>query len=71
MTAVCDVSDRNSVKQVMEQARRFGGVDILIHSAAVTNRKELLDMTEEEWKELLAVNLNGAYYVGTQAAGEK
>ena len=68
MTAVCDVSDRNSVKQVMEQARRFGGVDILIHSAAVTNRKELLDMTEEEWKELLAVNLNGAYYVGTQAA---
>ncbi len=48
VTAVCDVADLRSVEKLLEQARDNGGVDILIHSAAVTNRKQLLDMTEEE-----------------------
>lgn len=64
LTAVCDVADMRSVETLMEQAREFGGVDILIHSAAVTNRKQLLDMTEEEWNHILTVNLNGAYHMG-------
>lgn len=66
LTAVCDVADMRSVETLMEQAREFGGVDILIHSAAVTNRKQLLDMTEEEWNRILTVNLNGAYHMGKQ-----
>lgn len=66
LTAVCDVADMRSVETLMEQAREFGGVDILIHSAAVTNRKQLLDMTEEEWNHILTVNLNGAYHMGKQ-----
>ena len=52
LTAACDVSDIKSVRNLMKQVKQFGGVDILIHSAAITNRKELLDMTEEEWKRL-------------------
>lgn len=66
LTAVCDVADMRSVETLMGQAREFGGVDILIHSAAVTNRKQLLDMTEEEWNHILTVNLNGAYHMGKQ-----
>ncbi|RHR48261.1 SDR family NAD(P)-dependent oxidoreductase [Clostridium sp. AF18-27] len=66
VTAVCDVADLRSVEKLLEQARDNGGVDILIHSAAVTNRKQLLDMTEEEWNHILTVNLNGAYHMGKQ-----
>ena len=66
VTAVCDVADLRSVEKHLEQARDNGGVDILIHSAAVTNRKQLLDMTEEEWNHILTVNLNGAYHMGKQ-----
>ena len=43
VTAVCDVADLQSVEKLLEQTRDNGGVDILIHSAAVTNRKQLLD----------------------------
>lgn len=68
MTAVCDVSDEKAVEQMMGQVRQFGGVDILIHSAAVTNRKELLTMSEEEWDQIVSVNLYGAYHMGKQTA---
>ena len=68
LTAACDVSDIKSVRNLMKQVKQFGGVDILIHSAAITNRKELLDMTEEEWNEILSVNLNGACHVAKETA---
>lgn len=70
LTVPCDVSKTEDVERLMEEVRGFGGVDILIHSAAITNRKELLDMAEEEWNEILAVNLNGAYRIGKQTAAE-
>lgn len=68
LAVVCDVADEREVERLMEQVRRFGGVDILIHSAAVTNRKELLSMTEEEWNQIISTNLYGAYHVGKQTA---
>ena len=41
-----------------------GGIDIFINSAAVTNRKPALEMSDEEWLEIINVNLNGAFYLG-------
>lgn len=64
MTCVCDVSSPESVEQLMAETGRFGGVDILIHSAAVTARKRLLDMSQEEWRGILSVNLDGACNIG-------
>lgn len=66
LTAVCDVVETGDAAALAEQAKNFGGVDILIHSAAITNRKKLLDMTDDEWNRILAVNLNGAYHMGKQ-----
>lgn len=63
---LCDVADLQSVEKLLEQTRDNGGVDILIHSAAVTNRKQLLDMTEDEWNHILTVNLNGPIHMGKQ-----
>lgn len=63
-TVVCDVSDLMAVEALTECVKDFGGADILIHSAAITNRKQLLEMSEEEWRQILTVNLDGAYHVG-------
>ena len=60
-TVVCDVSDLMAVEALTECVKDFGGADILIHSAAITNRKQLLEMSEEEWRQILTVNLDGAY----------
>ncbi|MCU0579687.1 MAG: SDR family NAD(P)-dependent oxidoreductase [Desulfobacterota bacterium] len=41
----------------------FGRVDILINNAGILRDKSLLKMTPEEWQKVLAVHLDGAYYV--------
>lgn len=61
---ICDVSDSRSVDHLAEEAVTFGGVDILIHSAAITSRKPILEMPEKEWNHILTVNLNGAHHMG-------
>jgi len=41
---------------------RFGRVDILVNSAGITRRTPTLDVAEEEWNEILAVNLKGTLF---------
>jgi 3-hydroxy-3-methylglutaryl CoA synthase/NAD(P)-dependent dehydrogenase (short-subunit alcohol dehydrogenase family)/putative sterol carrier protein len=48
------------VRQALEA---FGRVDIVINNAGILRDKSLLNMTPEEWEKVLAVHLNGAYYV--------
>lgn len=41
----------------------FTRLDILINNAGVIKRKVFLKMTDEEWDEVMKVNVNGTYYV--------
>lgn len=66
---LCDVSVAEEVAELIAKAREFGGIDIFINSAAITNRKTVLDMTQQEWSKIIDVNLNGAYYMG-KAVGQ-
>lgn len=54
----------NIIKTAVEN---FGRVDILINNAGVLRDKSLPKMTEEDWDEVFAVHLKGAFFV-TQAA---
>jgi NAD(P)-dependent dehydrogenase (short-subunit alcohol dehydrogenase family) len=58
-----DVNDRASLETVLESVvREFGKVDIMVYAAGITNRKPFLDVTEEEWRDVIEVNLNGAFH---------
>lgn len=46
---------------VEEAVREFGRVDILVNNAGIYPFKPFLEMTEDEWKEVLDVNLNGVF----------
>jgi NAD(P)-dependent dehydrogenase (short-subunit alcohol dehydrogenase family) len=48
--------------------RRLGRLDILVNNAGVVSLRPLLEVTEEEWDQLFAVNLKGVLF-GIQAAG--
>ena len=48
---------------VRQAVEAFGRVDIVINNAGILRDKSLLKMTPEEWEEVLAVHLNGAYDV--------
>ncbi len=66
MTALADVGDEAQVQRMArDAAQMFGGVDILVCSAA--NRgghdKEYTDSTLEEWRAVHRVVLEGAYFL--------
>jgi len=66
-----DVTRRPAVERlVAETLAEFGGLDILVNSAAVIVRKPIEEVTDEEWQTLMDVNLRGAF-VCCQVAGRE
>lgn len=58
----CDVSDADSVKRAIDIAKkRFSKIDILINNAGISKSGLFIDMTDREWREVFAVNVNGVY----------
>ena len=57
-----DVSQAKSVQQTVDEAlKAFGRLDILINNAGVTRDGFLVRMSEEDWDQVLAVNLKGTF----------
>ncbi|MBI2461455.1 MAG: beta-ketoacyl-ACP reductase [Candidatus Rokubacteria bacterium] len=48
----------SAVRRVLEE---WGRVDVLVNNAGITRDAMLAKMTEEQWDEVLAVNLKGAF----------
>jgi len=64
-----DVADPDSVKRAFaELDALWGGLDILVNNAGISIRHRFLDITPEEWRRVIDVNLNGMFYVAQQAA---
>jgi NAD(P)-dependent dehydrogenase (short-subunit alcohol dehydrogenase family) len=62
-----DVADRSGVERLVEKAvSTYGGVDALVNNAGLTLFRPLLEMTEDDWDRILAVNLK-ASFLTTQA----
>ena len=61
----CDVSDDNSVQQMISDVEaKFGRLDVVVNNAATTSfidHSDLDAMTEDLWDRILAVNLKGAF----------
>lgn len=56
-----DVSDGEAMARLVQQAaEHFGGVDILVNNAAINLSAPLLEMTDQQWWEVLNANLIGA-----------
>ena len=60
----CDVSSKASVDaSVAAVIEHFGHVDALFNNAGIIGRQSLLDSTEEQWRRVIDVNLNGTFFV--------
>lgn len=65
----CDVTDERQVIAAVAAAREaFGGVDVLINSAAIFNRKGVIEMPLDEWQHQLAIILTGTFLVSKHVA---
>lgn len=65
----CDVTERLDIRNlVTETVAAYGGIDILVNNAAIVAGAEFLDLAEEDFDRVLAVNLKGSFLVGQAVA---
>ncbi len=66
-----DVSRKDDVRALFVAAiEKYGTVDILVNNAGVQKDSEFLDMTPEQWRTVLDINLTGAFLCAKEAARE-
>ncbi len=59
-----DVARPDSVRQAVERTlSAFRKIDILVHCAGVCPRRTVLEMSNEEWREVIGINLDGSFYL--------
>jgi NAD(P)-dependent dehydrogenase (short-subunit alcohol dehydrogenase family) len=64
-----DVTDHASVVRAFEAAEAAAGpVAVLINNAGVPSGSFFVETSEEEWRDVMAVNLDGVFRVGREAA---
>ena len=58
-----DVSKREEVKKLVNYTlEKFGKIDILINNAGISQEKMFTDITDEDWNNMLQVNLTSVFY---------
>ena len=58
----CDVTSSSDCKKTVDEIYRdFGRIDILVNAAGVIVRKDVVELTEEEWDFVIGVNLKGTF----------
>ena len=66
---VADLTDPNACRRVISDANaQLGRIDVLVHAVGMNNRKPVAELRDDEWRTIVDVNLNSAFWLG-QAAG--
>jgi len=64
----CNLSDMEAVDQLVPQSvEAMGGLDILVNNAGLTRDNVFMRMKDEEWDEVLKVNLTAAFRLSRAA----
>ena len=58
-----DVSKREEVKQLVEfTLEKYKNIDVLINNAGIDQAKPFVNITDEDWNEMMQTNLNSVFY---------
>ncbi|MCK4496263.1 MAG: SDR family NAD(P)-dependent oxidoreductase, partial [Candidatus Aminicenantes bacterium] len=59
---LCDVTSNNECRKTMESViKEFGKIDVLFNNAGIIKRKNIVELSEEEWDLVLGINLKAVY----------
>lgn len=66
----CDISDKEDRLRLAEEMKKHGGIDLLVNCAGVAPkvRRDMLDITEEDFDQVLDINQKGTFFVSQAAA---
>ena len=60
---VCDIADGDAVRLMIAAVTAdLGTVDVLVNNAGIAQQKLFTDITPAEWRRMMAVHVDGAYY---------
>lgn len=58
-----DVSKREDVKKLINfTLEKFGTIDILVNNAGISQEKMFIDLTDEDWNNMINTNLTSVFY---------
>lgn len=64
-----DLADRSQAGSAFDEAvDRMGGLDILVNAAGIQRRSAAIDFSEQDWDDVLAVNLSATFFLCQRAA---
>ena len=64
LSVPCNVAYQDDVRRLVDTTRaKLGPIDLLVHCGAISNLKGHTELTYDAWREMIDVNLTGAYLV--------
>lgn len=59
-----DLSKKEDIKGIVKfTIEKFGQIDILVNNAGISQMKLFIDITDEDWKNMMETNLSSAFYI--------
>ena len=69
LTVAADVTDASDVQRMVDSTvQRFGQLDVLVNNAGVAIHRPALDVPDQEWHQVLDLNLTALWRCSTTAA---
>ena len=66
---VFDVTDATAVDRAFDETvERFGRIDIVVNNAAIIVRKPFLELTQDDWRRVMDIDLTACFSVAQAAA---
>lgn len=65
-----DISVSGDVERIYNEIKRYGGIDVLVNNAGISQIKLFSDITEEDWDRMFDVNVKGIYLVTKRFLGD-
>ena len=64
-----DVGDSSQCKALVDlTVAQHGRIDVLIHAAGICLACPLLEMSDDQWRETLRINLDGSFFITREVA---
>lgn len=68
IAVLADVAKREDAERLVASAvEKLGRLDIVVHCAAVRAKREVQEITDAEWRQVLGVTLDGAFFLARAA----
>jgi len=62
-TLICSVAERSAVRKMIDDViKEFGKIDALVNNAGIARLGLIADLSEEDWKSLFQVNVDGVFF---------